>query len=97
VRLVVAILAVACLALCAGCATVYVTEDCKAFGVALGESSILVECPPEPEERCTQAEDGVMECAPVEKDVAVDGAGISEHLYKLLNGILLAFFKVSVP
>lgn len=79
-----------CLALSAGCAGVYVTEDCKVFGVALGESGILVECPPEPQ---PEAEEG----APVEKDVTVDGAGISEHLYKLISGILLAFFKVSTP
>ena len=79
-----------CLVLCAGCAGVYVTEDCRVFGYALGESAVLVECPPEPEVTAA-AEEG----APVEKDVAVDGAGISEYLYKLLNGVLLAFFKVA--
>jgi hypothetical protein len=79
-----------CLALCAGCAGVYVTEDCKVFGYVLGESALLVECPPEPEV-IAEAEEGM----PVEKDVAVDGAGISEHLYKLLSGILQAFFKVA--
>lgn len=83
----------ACLVLSTyGCATTYVTEDCKVFGIALGESAILVECPPEPEVKA-EAKEGT----PIEKDVMVDGAGISEHLYKLLSGILLAFFKVSMP
>lgn len=72
-----------CLALLcgAGCAGVYTTEEGTVFGYALGEAAILVE------DECA-TEEG-------EKDVAVDGAGISEHLYKLFSGILQAFFKVA--
>jgi hypothetical protein len=68
-----------CLALSAGCAGVYVTQDCKVYAYTLGESGVLVECP-------ANAED---------KDVAVDGAGVSEGIVKIVIGVLQAFFKVS--